>query len=92
MQSDDTSSPRRMTTVQTLRGVNARGSPHPFRANRGDISGHGHGHGGGGGGGQRSRSHTPDDLLNVVDGSAMGPTAFARPQSIHDVQHLSNSG
>ncbi|XP_057372830.1 palmitoyltransferase ZDHHC8-like [Daphnia carinata] len=79
LQSDmtDNSSPRRMTTVQTLRGPNVRGSPHPFRANRG-------------GDGQRSRSHTPDDLLNA-DAAVMG-TNFARPQSIHDVQHTSNAG
>ncbi len=73
----DASSPRRMTTVQTLRGPNVRGSPHPFRANRG-------------GEGQRSRSHTPDDLLNA-DGAAMGLN-FARPLSIHDVQNSSNTG
>ncbi|KAK4005564.1 hypothetical protein OUZ56_007265 [Daphnia magna] len=73
----DTSSPRRMTTVQTLRGPNVRGSPHPFRANRG-------------GDGQRSRSHTPDDLLNA-DAAAMGMN-FARPQSIHDVQNPTNAG
>lgn len=73
----DSSSPRRMTTVQTLRGPNVRGSPHPFRANRG-------------GEGQRSRSHTPDDLLNA-DAAAMGMN-FSRPQSIHDVQNSSNTG
>lgn len=69
-------SPRRITTVQTLRGPNVRGSPHPYRANRD---------------GQRSRCHTPDDLLNS-DGPPMGVGGFARPQSIHDVQHSSNAG
>ena len=44
------SSPRRLTTIQTIRGANIRGSPHPYRANRGE--------------GQRSRCHTPDNLLN----------------------------
>ena len=44
------SSPRRLTTIQTIRGANVRGSPHPYRANRGE--------------GQRSRCHTPDNLLN----------------------------
>lgn len=85
MQSDmiDTSSPRRMTTVQTLRGPNVRGSPHPFRANRSGV--------GGGADGQRSRSHTPDDLLNADTAAVMG-TNFGRPQSIHDVQHSSTSG
>ena len=69
---DMTDSPRRTTTVQTLRGPNARGSPHPYRAaNRN------------GGDGQRSRCHTPDDFLG---------SGFARPQSIHDVQHNSTSG
>jgi len=67
-----TDSPRRTTTVQTLRGPNVRGSPHPYRAaNRN------------GGDGQRSRCHTPDDFLS---------SGFARPQSIHDVQHTSSSG
>lgn len=92
MQSDmiDTSSPRRMTTVQTLRGPNVRGSPHPFRANRGGGDGGNGGGGVGGVGGQRSRSHTPDDLLNAD--AAVLATNFGRPQSIHDVQHSSNSG
>ena len=44
------SSPRRLPTLQTLRGPNVRGSPHPYRTNRSE--------------GQRSRCHTPDNLLN----------------------------
>ena len=44
-------SPRRITHVQNIRGMNIRGSPHPYRANRNEN-------------GSRSRCHTPDDLLN----------------------------
>ena len=88
-------SPRRLTTVQNARGHNPRGSPHPYRAHRGDA-----------GGGSRSRCHTPDDLLNSAHAAAVpavsavataapigsSVSVYGRPQSIHDVPQASGSG